>query len=122
MRKGFKVILIAAGTVLTLLFGMLFLMVYGAVNYISRCAHIRDKNGVVCAVGDTLHIDDLADFSNYEERRITGIVDGEGIISEDGCSITITAAGSFVTVYVYADNDNAPEDTTHAVKVMIEGD
>lgn len=122
MRKSFKVILITAGTVLTLMCGILAVMVYGAVDYISRCAHIRDKNGVVCTVGATIYIDDLADFSNYDVRMISGITDGEGIISEDGSSITITDAGSFVTVYVYANNDNAPEGTTHGVKVMIEGD
>ena len=122
MGKRFKVFLIVTGTALMLLSGMLFLMILGAVSYTSRCAHIRDKSGVFCEVGGTLYIDDLADFSNYDERGINGIADGEGIISEDRCSITITGADSFVTVYVYAFNDNAPEQTTRTVKVMIKGD
>ena len=122
MKRRIKAFLIASAVVITLLFSAAFMMYLGVLNYTSRCAHITDKQAVYCEVGDTLTIDDLADFSNYDERKITGIADGEGVISEDGMSITITKAEGFATVYVYAHNSSAPERTEHAVKVMIMGD
>ncbi len=120
MNKKLMAVLIASGAVLTLAATAIFVMVYGAVSYTRRCAHIADKQGIVCRTGDTLSIDDLAYFSNYDERRITGITDGEGEISEDGMSITINSADGFATVYVYAHNINAPEHTEHGIRVMIE--
>ena len=122
MKRRIKAFLIASAVVITLLFAATVMLFLGATNYTSRCAHITDKQAVYCEVGDTLTIDDLEDFSNYDERKITGIADGEGIISEDGMSITITKAEGFATVYVYAHNSSAPERTEHAVKVMIMGD
>ena len=119
MNRKLKVVLITAGVLLLTTVIAIGLMVYGAIDYTRRCAHIADKQGVTCEVGTTLSIDDLAYFSNYDERRITGITDGEGIISEDGMSITITKAESFATVYVYATNEKAPEFTEHEIKVMI---
>jgi len=119
MNRKLKAALIISGAEITLSSGVLFLMVYGAMSYTKRCAHIADKQGITCEAGDTLQIDDLAYFSNYDERRITGIADDEGYISEDGTSVTITKNNGFATVYVYATNDNAPESTDHAIKVMI---
>jgi hypothetical protein len=119
MNRKLKAVLIVTGSVLTLAASLIFLMVYGAINYTRRCAHIAEKQGIACEAGGTLYIDDLAYFSNYDERRITGITGGEGIISDDGMSVTITKADGFATVYVYADNDKAPESTEHEIKVMI---
>lgn len=119
VNKKLKVAIIASGTVIALASGLIMFMTYGALDYTNRCAHIKEKQGIVCDVGDTLSIDDLAYFSNYDERRITGITGGEGEISEDGSSITITKADGFATVYVHAHNKNAPEHTEHGITVMI---
>lgn len=122
MNRKLKVLLIVISVVMTLFLGAVIMLFIGMMNYTNHCAHITDKQAVYCEVGDTLTIDDLADFSNYDERKITGIAEGEGIISEDGMSVTITKAEGFVTVYVYAHNAHAPERTEHAVRVMIKGD
>ena len=119
MKKKLIVLFIILGAVQTIMACVFFSMFYGAMTYTKRCAHIADKQGVTCETGDTLYIDGLAYFSNYDERRITGIADGEGFVSEDGTSVTITKANGFATVYVYATNDKAPESTDHAIKVMI---
>lgn len=119
MNRKILVALITTGAVLTLSAGLIFLLTFGMFDYSRKCAHIADKTGIVCEVGDTLNIDDLAYFSNYDERRITGIANGEGQISEDGSSVTITKADGFATVYVYACNDNAPERTEHEIRVMV---
>ena len=119
MNRKLLTALIVTGSILTLSAGMIFLMIYGAWDYTRRCAHIKEKPGIVCGTGDTLYIDDLAYFSNYDERRITGITDGEGVISEDGSSVTITKANGFATVYVYASNDQAPESTEDEIRIMI---
>lgn len=119
MNRKLLTALIVTGSILMLSAGVIFLLSYGAFDYTRRCAHIKDKPGIVCEFGDTLYIDDLAYFSNFDERRITGIADGEGIISEDGSSVTITKANGFATVYVYADNEDAPERTDHQIRVMI---
>jgi hypothetical protein len=119
MNKKLKVALIAAGTVLTMGISIIFILSYGTLEYTRRCAHIADKQGIVCNVGDTIYLDDLAYFSNYDERMITGITDGEGVISNDGSNITITKADGFVTVYVHANNVNAPEHTEHEIKILV---
>ncbi len=119
MKKKLIALFIILGAVQTFMAGVFFSMFYGAMNYTKRCAHIADKQGNVCETGDTLSIDDLAYFSNYDERRITGIADGEGFVSEDGNSVTITKTNGFATVYVFATNDIAPESTDHAIKILI---
>lgn len=122
MRRKLKALLIISAVVITLFFAAAVMLFLGALNYTNRCAHIYDKQAVCCEAGDTLTIDDLAEFSNYDERKITGIADGEGIVSEDGMSVTITKTEGFATVYVYAHNAHAPERTEHAIRVMIRGD
>ena len=122
MNRTFKIFLIVLGVIFTVGFIFAALSVYAAYDYVSRCAHIKDKTGITCSVGDTLSIDDLAEFSNYDERCISGITDGEGEISPDGMSITITDADSFVTIDVTAHNANAPEHTYHRITVLIEED
>lgn len=120
MKRKLIITLITTGTILTLATGFIFLMAFGAYSYTARCPHISDKQGIACEVGDTLYIDDLAYFSNCDDRKITSLTDCEGEISEDGTSVTITKADSgFATIYVYAHKDNAPEQREHGIKVMI---
>ena len=119
MNRKLMAALIASGSVITLAATAVFVLSFGAFDYTRRCAHIADKQGIVCEVGDTLYIDDLAYFSNYDDRMITGITDGEGEISDDKTSVTITKASGFVRIYVYAHNKNAPERTEHGIRVMI---
>ena len=104
--------------VLMLLIGVVILC-NGAIAYVKSCAHISVRTDVEAHVGDTLSIDELASFSNYDTRRINGIIGGEGEISEDGQSITITDAGGPVEICVFATNDHAPEWTDKTVTVTI---
>ena len=122
MKRALKIFLITLAVLFTIGCGIIALCVYGAYDYVSRCAHITDKAGITCSVGDTLSIDDLAEFSNYDERSIAGITDGEGEISPDGESITITEADGFVTIGVTAHNARSPEHTYHSITVLIEKD
>ena len=120
MNKTVRKVLTGIGVtlgVITLGLGMLAFC--GAISYTSRCAHIREKTGISCELGDTLSIDELASFSNYDERSITGITGGEGEISDDGESIKITKGSGLVTVNVYAHNKNAPEHTRGEISVLI---
>ncbi|SCW50536.1 hypothetical protein SAMN02910456_01474 [Ruminococcaceae bacterium YRB3002] len=121
MKTKVKVTLISAGIVVALVGIGAAILIHGAYDYVSRCAHIKDHEGVECAVGDTLDIDDLAEFSNYDERRITGIIGAEGEISEDKQSVTITSGEGAAEVCVFATNDEAPEWTSHEIKILIKG-
>ena len=87
MKSKFKTVLISAGIVLAVLAAFAAILIHGAWDYVSRCAHIKDRENIECTVGDTLSIDDLAEFSNYDTRRINGILGAEGEISEDGVQI-----------------------------------
>ncbi len=66
MNRKLLTALIVTGSILTLSAVMIFLMIYGAWDYTRRCAHIKEKTGIVCGTGETLYIDDLAYFSNYD--------------------------------------------------------
>lgn len=122
MKSKIKVVLISAGIVLAVLAAFAAILIHGAVDYVSRCAHIRDKENIECPVGETLSIDDLAEFSNYDTRRINGILGAEGEISEDGQSIKITSGAGIAEVTVYATNEHAPEWTSHEIKIIVKGE
>ena len=122
MKSKFKTVLISAGIVLAVLAAFAAIMIHGAWDYVSRCAHIKDRENIECTVGDTLSIDDLAEFSNYDTRRINGILGAEGEISEDGQSIKITSGAGIAEVTVFATNENAPEGSSHDIKITVKGE
>ena len=122
MKGKLKVFLISLGIVLALLGTFAAILIHGAYNYVSRCAHIKDKENIECTVGDTLSINDLAEITNYDERRINGIIGAEGEISEDGQSITVTSGSGNAQICVFATNDHAPEGTSHEIDILIKGE
>ena len=122
MKSKFKTVLISAGIVLAVLAAFAAIMIHGAWDYVSRCAHIKDRENIECTVGDTLSIDDLAEFSNYDTRMINGIFGAEGEISDDGQSIKIISGGGIAEVTVFATNENAPEGSSHDIKITVKGE
>jgi len=122
MKGKTKVFLISLAIVLALVGVVAAILIHGVYDYVSRCAHIKDKENIECSVGDTLSIDDLAEFTNYDERRINGVIGAKGEIADDGQSITVTAGSGNAQICVFATNDHAPEGTSHEIDIKVKGE
>ena len=123
MSKKAKVILVSLGIAVTITGIAAAIVLHGMFTYVNACAHIKPKDNVSCVEGNVLTIDDLAEFSNYDTRSITGVTGGECVISEDKQSILIKDTSGSVTVYVYATNEHAPEWSSKEIPVsVIKGD
>ncbi len=121
MNKKVKVVLVSAGITLAILGAAAAVLIHGVYTYTSRCAHIKAKENVTVQAGDVLDIDDLAEFTNYDERRITGIMGVEGEISADGQQVVMSGTGE-ASVWVFATNARAPEWTEKGITITVKGE
>lgn len=121
MSKKAKVIIISAGIALALIGTAAAVVIHGAFTYTSRCAHIKPKDGITVQMGDTLSIDELAEFSNYDTRSITAVIGAKGTISEDKQHVTIEEGSGKAEIELFATNEHAPEWSDKTVTVLISG-
>ena len=121
MNNKVKNFLIFGGITLAILGAAAAVLIHGAYTYTSRCAHIKAKENVTVQAGDVLDIDDLAEFTNYDERRITGITGVEGEISADRQQVVVEGPGE-ATVWVFATNARAPERTEKEIHITVKGE
>ena len=119
MKNGIKFVGITMLIVAVVLGAGVAILIHGVSTYTKKCAHIMPKEAGTVEVGDTISIDDLAVFSNYDKRKITGISGAEGVISDDGQSIRITAGSGPAMINVFATNEDAPEHSDIDVKILI---
>lgn len=119
MSKKTKVILISAGIAVAMIGAAAAVVLHGMFDYVNRCAHIKPKDNIMYVEGQVLDIDDLAEFTNYDERRIQGVIGADAEVSEDKQSVIITNATGDVTVCVFATNAHAPEWSTKEIRVQV---
>lgn len=122
MKNGIRFVGITILIVTLILGAGVAILLHGVSTYTKRCAHIMPKEAITIEAGDTLYIDDLASFTNYDVRKITGLSGAEGVISEDGQKITVTSGSGPAVISVYATNDNAPEPSEKEIKILIHTD
>ena len=119
MKNGIKFVGITILIVALVLGAGVAILIHGVTTYTKKCAHIMPKEAITVEVGDTISIEDLAVFSNYDNRKIIGISGAEGVISYDAQSIRITAGSGPAMISVFATNENAPEHSDAQVKILI---
>ena len=122
MKNGIRFVGVTILIVTLILGAGVAILLHGVSTYTKRCAHIMPKEAITIEVGDTLYIDDLASFMNYDVRKITGLSGAEGMISEDGQKITVTGGSGPAVISVFATNDDAPEASEKDIKILIHTD
>ena len=118
MSKGKKVVFVSIGLFLTLLIAIGAIMVHGLLSYVNSCAHIKPNDMLTVEAGQTVYIDDLAEFSNYDVRYIDGVIGLNAELSEDKQSFVIEDSG-VATVYLFATNSHAPETTSREIQIRV---